>query len=243
MALPESASVGTIVGAFVVGPSGAPDLGTVTFDPWPNQIAVDGVTIALPQVVATLDPSGLISVSLVATDDADNDPQGLAYRVSFALASGPRDAAWCTVPGGVTSDLEDVLIQYPPAVAGSGSGSGLPGPAGPVGASAYQVAVANGFVGDVTAWLLSLEGADGTDGTDGTNGADGDPGLSAYQVAVANGFVGDQAAWLASLVGPAGVDGTDGTNGADGAANVQVVAALPPLEEREPDTLYLVSPA
>jgi hypothetical protein len=50
------------------------------------------------------------------------------------------------------------------------------------GQSAYEVAVANGFVGDEAAWLASLVGADGTNGTNGTDGADGvdgDPGVVA----------------------------------------------------------------
>nr|MBP8762214.1 hypothetical protein [Acetoanaerobium sp.] len=103
------------------------------------------------------------------------------------------------------------------------------------GLSAYEVAVANGFVGNEAAWLLSLKGADGADGADGapgangsngTNGADGADGLSAYEVAVANGFIGTEAAWLLSLKGADGADGADGapgangsngTNGADGA--------------------------
>ena len=47
------------------------------------------------------------------------------------------------------------------------------------GQSAYEVAVANGFVGDEAAWLASLVGADGTNGTNGTDGVDGDPGVVA----------------------------------------------------------------
>ena len=106
------------------------------------------------------------------------------------------------------------------------------GPQGPAGAkgddgadganglSAYQVAVANGFVGTEAAWLVSLKGEpgdDGVDGSPGAPGADGANGLSAYQVAVANGFVGTEAAWLASLKGEPGDDGADGAPGADGA--------------------------
>ncbi|HEY9663100.1 MAG TPA: hypothetical protein V6C65_32040, partial [Allocoleopsis sp.] len=79
--------------------------------------------------------------------------------------------------------------------------------------SAYQVALANGFVGDEAAWLLSLEGADGVDGTNGTDGTDGADGLSAYQIAVANGFIGNEAAWLASLKGDTGEAGVDGLDG------------------------------
>jgi hypothetical protein len=106
------------------------------------------------------------------------------------------------------------------------------GQPGTPGSSAYDVAVANGFVGTEAAWLASLQGEPGVDGVDGTNGADGAPGApgadgadgadgaSAYEVAVANGFVGTEAEWLESLVGaqgPAGADGADGAPGADGA--------------------------
>lgn len=37
------------------------------------------------------------------------------------------------------------------------------------GASAYELAIANGFVGTETEWLASLVGAPGTDGTDGVS--------------------------------------------------------------------------
>ena len=74
-------------------------------------------------------------------------------------------------------------------------GFDLTGTPGPPGASAYEVAVAEGFVGDEAAWLASL---------DGPQGDPGPPGDSAYQVAVDGGFVGNEAAWLASLVGPQG---------------------------------------
>lgn len=63
------------------------------------------------------------------------------------------------------------------------------------GASAYQVAVNNGFVGTEADWLLSLKGADGVDGV---------AGLSTYQVALANGFVGTEEEWLLSLKGDDG---------------------------------------
>jgi hypothetical protein len=44
------------------------------------------------------------------------------------------------------------------------------------GLSAYEIAVANGFVGTEAEWLASLHGADGQDGTDGVNGQKGDKG-------------------------------------------------------------------
>lgn len=102
-----------------------------------------------------------------------------------------------------------------------GGGEGGPGEPGADGASAYEVAVANGFVGTEVEWLASLigpqgpqglPGSDGADGSDGAAGADGADGASAYELAVANGFVGDEAAWLASLEGPQGPAGADGSD-------------------------------
>jgi hypothetical protein len=106
-------------------------------------------------------------------------------------------------------------------------GNGIPGAEG---ASAYEVAVANGFVGTEVQWLASLEGtpgAPGADGADGDQGLPGDPGAqgdpgvagdSAYDVAVAEGFVGDESAWLASLVGAQGTQGYPGSQGVPGDA-------------------------
>lgn len=96
----------------------------------------------------------------------------------------------------------------------------LPAIQGENGLSAYELAVNDGFVGTISAWLLSLHGQDGTDGTSAyqlalDNGFVGTEaqwlaslvGDSAYEVAVANGFVGTEALWLLSLVGAAGTNG------------------------------------
>lgn len=53
---------------------------------------------------------------------------------------------------------------------GGGGGGGAAGPAGPPGDSAYQIAVANGFVGNEAAWLASLQGATGATGATGPAG-------------------------------------------------------------------------
>jgi len=74
---------------------------------------------------------------------------------------------------------------------------------GNTGASAYELAVANGFVGTEAEWVASLAGSDGADGADGTNG---DSGPSAYDLAVENGFVGTLSEWLDSLQGAAGAN-------------------------------------
>ena len=47
------------------------------------------------------------------------------------------------------------------------------------GASAYEIAVANGFIGSEKEWLESLKGEpgkDGLNGNNGINGKDGEPG-------------------------------------------------------------------
>lgn len=78
-----------------------------------------------------------------------------------------------------------------------------PGGGGADGASAYEVAVDNGFAGTEAEWLDSLVGAAGADGSDGA---------SAYAVAVANGFSGSESAWLDSLQGETGATGSTGAD-------------------------------
>jgi hypothetical protein len=55
---------------------------------------------------------------------------------------------------------------------------GAPGADGDDGLSAYEIAVAEGFVGDETAWLASLVGPAGPPGADGVDGADGAAGAT-----------------------------------------------------------------
>ena len=63
--------------------------------------------------------------------------------------------------------------------------------AGANGKSAYEVAVEQGFKGDVNAWLNSLIGK-------------GEPGKSAYEVALDTGYIGTVDEWLESLKGAQG---------------------------------------
>lgn len=132
----------------------------------------------------------------------------------FKIGDGVR--SWNSLPyfldANDTSDLIQTLIEA--AVL-----NGVPGTPG---ASAYEVAVANGFVGTQTQWLASLHGVDGTNGTAGTDGVDG---LSAYEVAQQSGFVGTQAEWLASLKGSNGTDGVDGSQGNPGSSAYEVAVA------------------
>ncbi|OIQ39185.1 MAG: hypothetical protein BM563_05080, partial [Bacteroidetes bacterium MedPE-SWsnd-G1] len=102
------------------------------------------------------------------------------------------------------------LLSVPYALfALNGGGAGTDGADGK---SAYEVAVDDGFVGDETAWLASLQGADGTNGTDGATGPQGPQGNPGTDGT--NGT--DGAAGAQGPIGPAGTDGTNGADGVDG---------------------------
>lgn len=114
------------------------------------------------------------------------------------------------------------------------------------GKSAYEIAVANGYIGSESEWLASLKGAAGDPGPKGETGAtgaagndgtDGVNGASAYEIWLSLGNSGTESEFISSLKGeqgPQGVpgiqgiqgekgekgdpgqDGTNGTNGTDG---------------------------
>jgi hypothetical protein len=76
---------------------------------------------------------------------------------------------------------------------------GNPGENGLAGASAYQIAVGNGFSGSEAQWIASLVGPKGDKGDTGNAGSPGLTGASAYQIAISNGFSGSETEWLESL--------------------------------------------
>lgn len=84
----------------------------------------------------------------------------------------------------------------------------MTGTQGPPGRSAYEVAVADGFVGNEQAWLASLVGARGATGAAGARGATG--------VAGATGTRG-----LTGATGARGVAGTNGSAGSTGATGAR----------------------
>ena len=79
------------------------------------------------------------------------------------------------------------------------------GERGQDGKSAYEIAVANGYVGDEEQWLASLKGRDGERGRDGRNG------LSAYELADGELLYGTVGKWLNSLKGATGDAGKSAT--------------------------------
>ena len=138
------------------------------------------------------------------------------------------------------------------ALKGEGGGEG-----GKNGASAYEIAVANGFEGTEQEWLASLKGDKGDKGDTGLQGIQGvqgeqgiqgekgekgekgdtgvagekgDNGISAYDVAVIEGFTGTQSEWLASLKGEKGDKGEQGERGLQGERGIQGERGLQGVE-------------
>ena len=101
------------------------------------------------------------------------------------------------ITGGSTGDV--LTLQSDGTYAPEASSAGADG------ASAYEVAVANGFVGDETAWLASLVGDTGATGATGPQGDTGATGAT-------------------GATGPAGADGADGVGVPVGGTTGQVLA-------------------
>lgn len=83
---------------------------------------------------------------------------------------GPQGAQGVQGPKGDTGATGAQGIQ---GIQGPKGDTGNTGPIGADGLSAYQVAVANGFVGTLSQWLASLKGDKGDTGATGSTGAAG----------------------------------------------------------------------
>lgn len=166
---------------------------TLTFTPT-RRLA--GVGVVPTTRVRLTDGQG--GVELVATDDPAYGDEPWAYRVGEFI--GSRDGTYRTVlvPTSTGTVEYDALVE----VGDPGTGepdtawwarmhdlelaiaaNELQGPAGPAGTngaaglSAYQLAVAGGFVGTEANWLASLEGPAGPQGDPGLPGATGLQGI------------------------------------------------------------------
>jgi hypothetical protein len=193
--------------------------------------------LRIKQAILALSPGG--------PPGADGVDGASAYEIAVANGFVGDEATWlASLVGPAGADGTDGA-EGPQGIQGPPGNDGGPGSVGADGLSAYEIAVANGFVGTQSEWLASLQGDTGPTGATGADGA------SAYEIAVANGFVGDEATWLASLVGPAGADGTDGAEGAPGsdatvnATNVAstIHAAAAKTTPIDADTLPLIDSA
>lgn len=162
-----------------------------------------------PAAAVYLAAAGLI-------DDAGRSPSGAVWLVSsgYVQESGEPLRIWATGRVWAAAGAIDVheaidrrtnnreawavrsaIVGFNPCInltvtfSPTTGGGGMPGPAG---ASAYEIAVENGFEGTETEWLASLVGPQGEPGADGEQGPQGEPGAP-------------------------GADGQDGAPGAPGA--------------------------
>jgi hypothetical protein len=179
-------------------------------------------------------------------DTGDPGLDGLsAYEVAIDNGFVGTEAEWLVSlvgPQGETGETGPQGEQGIQGIQGEQGEPGTPGEAGADGLSAYEIAVADGFVGTESEWLASLVGAQGPQGEvgetgpqgaqgiqgetgpqgeQGETGAQGDDGLSAYEIAVENGFVGTEGEWLESLIGPEGPQGIQGETGPQGEVGEQ----------------------
>lgn len=170
-------------GAWLVASSDPITIGTteITFEP---RGADDGGTpgesayeIAVRNGFVGNEASWLASLS---------QPGLSAYEVALANGFIGTEAEWLdTLVGGTGTPVGGTTGQF--LAKASDADGDLEWVDPPVaGLSAYEVAVANGFVGTELEWLDSLQGSTVV-------------GASAYEIAVANGFMGSEADWLASL--------------------------------------------
>jgi hypothetical protein len=120
-----------------------------------------GLMSQLKAIWATLDAGGAGGIGPKGDKGDKGDPG--------------QDGTDSTVPGpkgdkGDTGDPgADSTVPGPKGDAGD---AGADGSDGDDGLSAYEIAVANGFVGTEAAWLLSLKGVKGDTGDAGANGSD-----------------------------------------------------------------------
>lgn len=170
----------------------------------------DPVVISVMDGFVINNSAGWTPVPAVVADGARR-----VYQIVDWVGGGgtkPTTGQYVGATGPVDDIADAVDIRGAQGVQGD---PGNPGTNGSNGLSAYQLAVASGFVGTQTEWLASLVGETGTPGNNGDNG------LSAYQIAVAGGFLGTESEWLASLIGPQGPQGAQGPTGTQGQQGVQ----------------------
>lgn len=178
MPLPPDIPTFTLVAEFPpLSPDGTERQGEFTFTPIPGILpSPDAVYLGVEN--ATLNASGAMAKELIACDAfgepfkwrVDGNIDGLTpFSVNISV---PASAG--TVNLGAVAEFEQLPPDYVVVLGPRGlpGADGEPGDPGAEGRSAYEVAVASGFVGDETAWLASLKGPKGDAGTGGGGAAD-----------------------------------------------------------------------
>lgn len=157
MALPAGLATVTVTGTYLT-PTGSARTGGVTFRPEPAVLtsATHGV-IMLGTITAKADTNGTIEATLLATDDPDVTPVDWTYRVTEHWYDEPGRSYPLALP--LAEPLVD-LAEVAPTDPAEGEYLTVAGPRGLPGidgASAYVLAVADGFEGTEAEWLDSLQ--------------------------------------------------------------------------------------
>lgn len=191
--------------------------------------------------LANAGPHSIVFTKRNAADTGNElkTPQQPAANALVYMNAATNLPDYMTLGSGLQINAGVLSATTTPGATGAQGPAGTPGTNGTNGTdgrSAYQIAVANGYFGNESQWLLSLKGADGAPGAAGhagSTGAAGMDGKSAYQLAQVNGYTGTLQQWLASLVGATGAKGdkgdtgSTGATGATGAQGIQGIQGIP----------------
>jgi microcystin-dependent protein len=185
MVFPKPVECGLDADGWLVGPDGSRDV----------VLIATGFLIPSYRVLFGLEGVRNFTINITAPADQTTD---LALALELPDNPAPDIAAW---EAAATAALQAAVRAEEAARVAE---SGLRGPQGVAGSSAYQVWVNAGNSGTVSEFLLTLAGADGGDGAEGADGK------SAYQVWLDAGNTGTVSDYLTSLVGADGDPGVSG---------------------------------
>jgi hypothetical protein len=160
MAFPAGTPVVTLTGTLPAAVLGTGYEGRIVLTP--SAALIDSTRHAVyPGGGAADFTDGQFSVQLIPSNAAGIQPDGWLWEVDVQPANGRRIIFWAEINGNNGDTIRlDSLVPVP-------APDGTPVQVGPPGASAYEIAVANGFTGTITEWLASLIGAKGDTGDQG----------------------------------------------------------------------------
>jgi hypothetical protein len=104
-------------------------------------------------------------------------PPGPAATITIGTTTTGAPGSDTSVTNEGTSSAAILDFTIPQGAIGPTGDTGTTGPQGDTGSSAYQIAVADGFIGSEAAWLASLVGATGSTGATGSQGIQGIQGI------------------------------------------------------------------
>lgn len=157
MALPANWGTGTVHCKYIKM-DGSVDSGTVDFTPNSTRMtnASDLAVISGTTLSGTIDGSGILSIVLPSTNDADTNPLGFTYTVKENLASGLGRSYPILVPQGVTTELYSAVVLDP--------ATGLYVPGTPAPSVEIFNAVATADSSAITIDTLNLDAISGLNG-------------------------------------------------------------------------------